>query len=52
MGFGFFLGGLGGIFVVSKVWGVCRTRGRIGCEVDFFVFLAVQGVFLWLICKK
>ena len=32
-GFGGFWGGFGGIFGVSKVWGVCRTWGRIGFEV-------------------
>ena len=68
VGFGGFWGGFVGIFGVSMVWGVCRTRGRIGFDVlvktqgryqlpklrklIFFVFLAVQGVFLWLICKK
>ena len=40
-GFGGFWGGLGRIFGVSKVWGVCRTRGRIGFE----VLVKTQGLY-------
>ena len=40
-GFGGFLGGFEGIFGVSKVWGVFRTRGTNGFE----VLVKTQGLY-------
>ena len=40
-GFGGFLGGFEGIFGVSKVWGVFRTRGTNGFE----ILVKTQGLY-------